>query len=282
MGAQAERQDLFGRRTFVAFDTETTGMFAVSNRLVEIAAIKFCPGSDELTTFEALIDPERSMPAEVVGIHGITDDMVAGAEKAEKVLKRFSEFLDPEDVLIAHNAPFDIAFLGCEFRRAEMAFLDNLILDTVDIYRRLYPEQMSYSLLSLSQALGLADRQEHRAMADAVLVKRLLERAMDRMPLVESPNELRDLLSVYTMDSVRLDVGELPDEYADITLAISEGRQLEIVYASRGGQPRPRIIRPFQIHALRSIIYLNAFCETARAERTFRLDRIERFRLLPG
>lgn len=282
MGTQANRQDLFARRTFVAFDTETTGMFAVSNRLVEIAAIKFCPGSGDIETFEALIDPERSMPSDVIGIHGITDDMVAGADKAETVLKRFVEFLDSEDVLIAHNAPFDIAFLGCEFRRAEMEFLHNLILDTVDIYRRLYPEQLSYSLLSLSQALGLAERQEHRAMADAVLVKRLLERSMERMPTVKSSDELHDLLSVYTMDSVSLDVGELPDEYADITLAISEGRPLEIVYASRGGQPRSRVIRPFQVHALRSIIYLNAFCETAKAERTFRLDRIERFRLLPG
>jgi DNA polymerase III epsilon subunit family exonuclease len=99
--------------TFVAFDTETTGLFPIRHRLVEIGAVHFRLDDHELATFEQLIDPQIPIPREVQQVHGITDTMVRGQSTVEQVLPRFIEFLGPCDtILLAHNAPFDLGFLA--------------------------------------------------------------------------------------------------------------------------------------------------------------------------
>ena len=280
MSTPTSRDDFLGQTRFIAFDTETTGMFALSNRIVEIAAVRFGLNDDTTETFGSLINPERPIPVEVIAIHGITDNMVAGAELAAPVLKRFIEFCRPGDILIAHNAPFDISFVTNELERAGLQFGNNLILDTVDIFHRFFPGQPSYSLLNLSRALGVAETQEHRALGDAMLVKQLFRIAAGKLPAVESADDLGEVLDVYMMTSADEQVRELPDGFEPITTALANERRLEIVYVSPGKPPQARTIRPLRVHLFRSTYYLNAFCELAGAERTFRLDRIESFRLL--
>ncbi|MBD3402519.1 hypothetical protein GF420_06465, partial [candidate division GN15 bacterium] len=63
------------KQRFVAFDTETTGLWAASHRIVEIAGVAFRPGSEQTQHFQELVNPGRPMPEEVIGIHGITDAM---------------------------------------------------------------------------------------------------------------------------------------------------------------------------------------------------------------
>ena len=280
MNTPTSRDDFLGKTRFIAFDTETTGMFALSNRIVEIAAVRFGLNDDTTETFASLVNPERPIPTEVIAIHGITDDMVAHAEPAAPVLKRFIEFCRPGDILIAHNAPFDISFVTCELERTGMEFGDNLILDTVDIFHRFFPGQLSYSLLNLSRSLGIAETQEHRALGDAILVKQLFQLAATKLPPVETKNDLGEVLDVYMMTSADEQVRELPNGFEPITTALADERRLEIVYASPGKPAQTRTIRPLRVHLFRSTYYLNAFCELAGAERTFRLDRIESFRLL--
>lgn len=280
MSILAPRDDILGQTRFIAFDTETTGMFALSNRIVEIAAVRFGLNDDTTETFEALINPERPIPTEVIAIHGITDEMVAAVETAAPVLGRFIDFCRPGDIMIAHNAPFDISFVTGELDRAQLKFGDNLIIDTVDIFHRFFPGQPSYSLLNLSRAMGIAETQEHRALGDAILVKQLFQLAAPKLPAVESANDLGEVLDVYIMTSADEQVRELPDGFEPITTALSEERRLEIVYASPGKPAQARTIRPLRVHLFRSTYYLNAFCELAGAERTFRLDRIESFRLV--
>ena len=122
----ANHSEFLGRQPFVAFDTETTGLWAISNRLVEIAAVRFTLEEGQIDSFQSLINPQRTIPSEVIGIHGITDDMVADSDPVGPVLSRFIDWLDPEDILIAHNAMFDISFVACELERESMAFGDNL------------------------------------------------------------------------------------------------------------------------------------------------------------
>jgi DNA polymerase III epsilon subunit family exonuclease len=99
--------------TFIAFDTETTGLFPVMHQLVEIGAIRFRLDGRELATFQLLIDPHIPIPPNVQQVHGITDAMVRGQPIIEHVLPEFIEFLGaPTTLLLAHNAPFDPGFLG--------------------------------------------------------------------------------------------------------------------------------------------------------------------------
>ncbi|MEW6049477.1 MAG: exonuclease domain-containing protein [Candidatus Zixiibacteriota bacterium] len=266
--------------TFVAFDTETTGLWAPSHRLVEIAGVKFRLGDDQVTTFQTLIDPRSAIPAEVISIHGITDEMVAGAPSAKTALMSFFEFCGPEAVLMAHNAPFDIAFVACELDRGDDVLPDNLILDTVDLYRRSYPQLPSYSLLSLVQKFDIEQTQAHRALADAGCVQRLFTRLMDDLGRTSELDELVRKCGQYHFTDGRLREAELPEQFADISLACREQLTLEIVYSSSGRPAETRRIRPLRVFEQRFAIYIRAYCEKAQAERTFRLDRLLTFKLV--
>jgi DNA polymerase-3 subunit epsilon len=64
--------------TFVAFDTETTGLHPMAHRLVEVGAMRFRLDGHETATFQQLIDLEIPIPPDVQQVHGITDQMVRG------------------------------------------------------------------------------------------------------------------------------------------------------------------------------------------------------------
>jgi len=203
MKADNEICEYLRQQTFIAFDTETTGLWAPANRIVEIGAVKFQPGDKKPEEFQTLVNPEKPIPPEVIKIHHITDSDVADAPLAGEVMKNFIQFCGPDSILIAHNAPFDISFVGCELDRAEMRFGDNFVLDTADIFRRYFPSLASYSLLSLAQHFSIVDIQSHRALDDAVIVQRLFEIAAPKLGDVKKISDLGNIISTYKMDDWR-------------------------------------------------------------------------------
>jgi DNA polymerase-3 subunit epsilon len=271
---------LTGERVFVAFDTETTGLWALSNRIVEIAAVKFRLDSPQTGEFQSFVNPGRPIPAEVTAIHGITDEMVDQAPNSSAALAAFVDFCGEDTILVAHNAPFDISFVGNELERAGIPYPPNPILDTVDIYRRYCPGMPSYSLLSLAQHLGFASSQEHRGLSDSHLVRQLVQHAFLTFSPLQSRLPLPDLAAVYHMAQWRPEPSPLPSDFADLDRAIQQGRAVEIVYQSTNAVPSARVIRPIQVYQLGQVHYIVAYCERVEAERTFRLDRIISYKLI--
>ena len=280
MTAKSIKNPFLKKQIFIAFDTETTGIWAAVNRVVEIGAVKFQIGRDNVETFETLINPERLIPEEVTEIHGITNAMVANKETVGPVLNKFIQFCGPDAILIAHNAPFDISFLSCELERTGLKFNDNVILDTVDIARRFYPQLPSYSLLSLARHFEIAAFQDHRALSDALLVWNLFIEMSSEIPPVNNLTDFKKILTTYTMYQWKTEQKELPEEYEPISRAIKNKLSMEIIYTASGKPPQSRIIWPISVQYLGTFFYIIAFCEKAKAERTFRLDRIEHFILL--
>ncbi|MDH3936794.1 MAG: exonuclease domain-containing protein [candidate division Zixibacteria bacterium] len=277
--AHKSPSDFLFDQTFVAFDTETTGLWAQAHRIVEIGAIRFRLSSESTEVFSMLVNPQRPMPEEVIEIHGITDDMVAEAPTIDKVLPDFVRFCG-DSILVAHNAPFDISFVVCELERTGLEFGKNLILDTVDIYRRLYPGLPAYSLLQLARQFNLARTQDHRAVADAALVQGLFQNAVERFPELNHLDDLRNTFEVLSMYDWKSTPATIPPGLEDLVLACDENRRVRIVYQGSGRPPSSRVIQPRSLHSLGSRSYVTAFCEQAEAERTFRLDRIQSCELL--
>lgn len=273
--------DYLSRQTFIAFDTETTGMWAPANRLVELSAVKFNLREGEIDRFDTLINPQRDIPNEVVEIHGITNLMVADAPYAIDVLKDFYQFCQPDDILIAHNAPFDISFVALEAARSELELIDNPIVDTVEIFQKFYPGMRSYSLLNLVQTLGFGLSQEHRALADALYVYQLFSLAAEKFSQLQSFKEFAKLHKIYRLKDLKYEEATLPDEFAQINIAVRDNKKIEIDYEQPKNRTiQKRIIQPQRIHKLGMNYYIEAYCETVAADRTFRLDRIKSFRLL--
>lgn len=272
--------DYLENQPFVAFDTETTGMWAPSNRIVEIGAVKFTLGGGEVARFQQLVNPLVSIPAEVVAIHGITDEMVAEAPTVDTVLEDFSCFCGQDSIMIAHNAPFDISFLACELGRNKLPADQKRIMDTVDIFRRLYPGLPSYSLLALVEHFGIGTSQRHRALEDAIYVMKLVKVASRGFAGIVSPDDFKSRFTVYGINDARPEQVRLPEAYAEMQQAADNLRPIKISYRNNDRIDSTRVIRINEIYRLGERYYLNAFCERSAAERTFRLDRINGFEVV--
>ena len=102
---------------FVVVDTETTGVRAETDRLIEIAAVKLV-GGEVVDRFSSLINPERSIPQRITRLTGISTGMVFDQPPAAEVMPRFLAFLG-EGIFVAHNRTFDERFVNAELARLE-------------------------------------------------------------------------------------------------------------------------------------------------------------------
>jgi DNA polymerase-3 subunit epsilon len=157
--------------TVLALDTETTGMSPVDgHRLVEVARVAVVDGAlgEEWST---LVDPGRPIPPDATRVHGIRDDMVAGAPKGAEVGRLLREACG-DLPLVFHNAPFDLPFLLHLFREAAAPPLLNPVVDTLGLARGLFGTG-SNSLGPLAQKLGVPGETAHRALGDTRMTARV-------------------------------------------------------------------------------------------------------------
>ncbi len=99
----------------VLFDTETTGLEPhLGHRVIEVAALELMNDLPTGRHFHALIHPERDIPEDATRIHGFTLADLAGKPRFAEIVDELLEFFG-DAKLIAHNAPFDFAFLDAEF-----------------------------------------------------------------------------------------------------------------------------------------------------------------------
>lgn len=239
----------------VALDLETTGLSAARHRIVEMAAVCWQHG-EEIGQFEELVHPGCFIPRRVISVHGITDDMVQDKPAIRDVLPAFLEFCDA-DLIVAHNAPFDVGFINAECARQGLPPLRGTIVDTCALARRRLPGCPSYRLEALKAALGLGYGQAHRALADA-----------------------RDCLQLFfhclqtEMPELRLPIEPpfLPSELAPLREALQHGTTVMIEYRDTQGRLTQREIRPIFIDAS----CVQAHCLLRNDKRHFAINRIER------
>ncbi len=150
--------------TFVVFDIETTGFSPVTNRIIEIGAVKVENGqiTDRFSTF---VNPEVPIPFEIEKLTSINDSMVMDAETIETVLPKFLKFVG-DAVLVAHNANFDVSFIKENAKRQQIA-VNFTYVDTVGIARMLLTGQAKYTLDAVAKTLKISLENHHRAVDDA-------------------------------------------------------------------------------------------------------------------
>jgi DNA polymerase-3 subunit epsilon len=161
---------------FAIVDLETTGGSPVHDRVVEIGIVLFEDGK-EVGRYQSLVNPGIQIPFQVSMIHGISNEMIAGAptfeELAEIVLKHTED-----RIFVAHNVNFDYNFLKEEFKRIERKFERKKIC-SVRLAKKLLPELRSHSLRNLCAFYSIANERAHRALEDAVATTRILSRLLE-------------------------------------------------------------------------------------------------------
>jgi len=262
--------------TFTAFDIETTGLTPVVDRIVEIGAVRF-QGGEVLDTFQELVDPGMPISVGASSVNGITDEMVQGKPTIEEVLPRFLEFLG-DGVPVAHHAPFDVGFLAFEISRLNLRVPDKPVLDTCTIPKRLLPYAGSYSLENLAGFFGIESETFHRALADAVVCMKILNRCVVELGGLGQVS----LSEIFEMNgpSVSLCTGGvvLDESCHPLQAAIENGNEIEITYRDARGALSARTITPLSLGVFRGAVMMEAFCHLRKGKRNFRVDRIVEIR----
>ncbi len=162
---------------YAILDIETTGGQFNEEGITEIAIYKF-DGHEIVDQFISLVNPEIPIQPFVVKLTGINNAMLQSAPKFFEVAKRIIEMTN-DCVVVAHNADFDYRILRTEFRRLGYNF-NVKTLCTVELSKKLLPEQPSHSLGKLVRALGIPMADRHRASGDAMATVKLFKMLLDK------------------------------------------------------------------------------------------------------
>lgn len=174
-------------------DVETTGSSPGRERVTEVGLVRVDFDGDAVRVDEwaTLVNPGIPIPAEIQWLTGITNDMVRAAPSFAEIAQALYDRLEGA-VFVAHNARFDYGFLRAEFARTGLAF-NAKTLCTVRLSRFLYPDRSPHTLDAIIERFDLGGEQRHRALGDARVLWRLLQKLGDR----HAPGELE--LAVSTL-----------------------------------------------------------------------------------
>ncbi|MCB9429628.1 MAG: 3'-5' exonuclease [Actinobacteria bacterium] len=160
---------------YAVVDLETTGFDAWgADRIVEIAIVRIDAAGRELGVYETLVNPGRSTGA--VGVHQISTDMAARAPTFEEIASSVLAWLEAV-VVVAHNAPFEDAFLSAEFARAGIAAPAIPALDTLPLAQSFVPTP-NHRLATVCAWGGVTIDGPHTALGDARATAQVLPRLL--------------------------------------------------------------------------------------------------------
>lgn len=172
---------------YAIVDIETTGSFAASNGITEIAIV-IHDGRKVINLYETLVNPKADIPYFIQKLTGISNEMVAHAPPFHEVAGQINELLQ-DKVFVAHNVNFDYSFLKYQMETAGYK-MDTRKLCTIRLARKIMPGMRSYSLGKLTHQLGITHTNRHRAGGDALATADLFKMLVEQ----DSENVIDDML----------------------------------------------------------------------------------------
>lgn len=186
---------------FIAFDFETTGFLPGVDQIVEIGAVRFVNGEPE-SSFITLVNPRKPMPEAAGRVTGISDEMLVDQPFIEDLLEPFANFCG-EDLMVAHNAPFDYQFLTSDIKKYETTCPAGMVLDTCAMARKVFPGLLNYKLGTLVQHLNIPSSGFHRAGADATYCGHLFARTLEKISVQGQIPAIENLIALSNNQALR-------------------------------------------------------------------------------
>lgn len=177
----------------VVFDLETTGPDRLTDRIVEVAALKVSPDGS-VSTFESRVNPGVKIPAEATAVHGITDADVADAPPFSEVAPPLAAFFEGCDLAGYNLRGFDIPLLGRELDRVKVPFSleGRRVVDAQVVYFRKEPRDLSAAVRTF---VGREHVGAHSALADTIAAAEVLAGQLTRYD--DLPRDI-DALAAFT------------------------------------------------------------------------------------
>lgn len=251
-------------RLYAVVDVETTGLNPrFGDRVCEIGIVVARQGQI-VDTFCSLVNPQRPISPGASAVNGISDEMVAAAPLFAEVAGDVQKRLEG-NILICHNAPFDLGFLQVEYSRLGQVWQAGGVLDTLAIARQ-FGSFPSNSLGAIASHLGLNVAGAHRALGDALTTFQLWQYFQGMLG-----DMLEDYIRPFSIMENHTTEQPIP---ALLEEALTQQMDIMIEYIDRTGNATCRVIRPQEVFADFGGVYLVAYCHLRQEQRQFRLDRI--------
>lgn len=154
---------------FVVCDLETTGLSPHRHEIIEFGLVRV-EGGEIKDTLHSLIRPRQKLPVGIRRLTGLADGDFQNSPELGEVLPRVLDFLQGHP-LVGHNVSFDKEFL-----EAAAGKIGNPIYDTLELARIVLPFSPGYRLNDLCRFLGIENKNEHRALSDALATVELYHR----------------------------------------------------------------------------------------------------------
>ena len=169
----------------VILDTETTGLSADKDRIVEIACIELSNHIPTKNIFHTFINPETKVSADAFSVHGYSDEFLSNKPKFKEIIKNFLDFIKDKKLII-HNADFDLGFLNNELRRLNVKpILKSDVIDTLQIARSKFPGVgNSLDALCKRYKINVEAREKHSALLDCQLLSKVYIELIDKKELL--------------------------------------------------------------------------------------------------
>ncbi|MGE3759502.1 MAG: exonuclease domain-containing protein [Pseudobdellovibrionaceae bacterium] len=260
--------------TYLVFDIEAAGPLPIGFDLCEIGAITFADGKEK-ASYQTLLKPREPMSDFIIGIHGITNEMVADAPTiSEKIREIHSLFQN--SVAVAHHAPFDLGFMAYEFEKVGLPLPTMPAVCTSLLSRAVIPESKDHKLQTLVQHLGLQGGQAHRALDDTRACLQLFLECVRRLgPDVTlediTKRQGKDLpWNSFSVQTLRSD-----PHLSSLVTAIEKKLPVDIIYSGGTYKGQTRRLRPTGIVRNPDGDWFSAFCEIDKAAKRFYLARVK-------
>ena len=155
----------------IVLDTETTGLNPLAgDRIVEIGCVELINHIPSGRHFHRYVNPERPVPEEAFRVHGLSDAFLSDKPKYAEIAAEFAAFVG-DATLIIHNAAFDIGFLNAEHGRLKLPSLANIVIDTVEVARKVHPgARVSLDALCKHYGIDNSKRTVHGALLDSQIL----------------------------------------------------------------------------------------------------------------
>ena len=168
----------------VILDTETTGLSADKDRIVEIACIELSNHIPTKNIFHTFINPETKVSADAFSVHGYSDEFLSNKPKFKEIVKNFLDFIKDKKLVI-HNADFDLGFLNIELSNLNVKpILKSDVVDTLQIARSKFPGVgNSLDALCKRYKINVEAREKHSALVDCHLLSKVYIELIDKKEL---------------------------------------------------------------------------------------------------
>lgn len=257
----------------VAFDTETSGAYPIGSEIVEFGAVKWLNGKivDEL---QILIKPSIPMGAEVIAIHGITNEMVESCPSMKDVIVDIHRFMEGS-LCLAHHAPFDLGFVTYDFEKHGLPLFTTAAICSSLLSRKLIHGTENHKLQTLVRHFSIDGGSAHRAADDA---KSCLQVGLKCLSLLGEEISIQKILETQEkkLEWIYYSL-KFPQSLAlqTVVQALEIRKNLNILYAKGSKSKQMRPVQPLGIVRNPDGDYLAAICLLDHQKKRFYLQHLK-------